>query len=53
MRVTGFVPPIVTPFYEGRLDLESMEQVVAYVGPVVSGFLVGGSVGEHPSLSLK
>ncbi len=52
MRVTGFVPPIVTPLYEGRLDVESLEQVVASVGPVVSGFLVGGSVGEHASLSL-
>jgi 4-hydroxy-tetrahydrodipicolinate synthase len=53
MRVTGFVPPIVTPFRDGRLDLESLEQVVAYVGPVVSGYLVGGSVGEHPSLSVE
>ena len=52
MPVTGLVPPIVTPFYGGRLDLESLQRVVEYVGPVVSGFLVGGSVGEHPSLSL-
>ena len=52
MPVTGLVPPIVTPFYGGRLDMESLQRVVAYVGSVVSGFLVGGSVGEHPSLSL-
>lgn len=52
MPVTGLVPPIVTPFFEGRLDLESLRQVVAYIGPTVAGFLVGGSVGEHPSLTL-
>lgn len=52
MPVTGWVPPIVTPFDGGRLDLESLRQVVEYLGPVVSGYLVGGSVGEHPSLSV-
>jgi 4-hydroxy-tetrahydrodipicolinate synthase len=53
MQITGLIPPIVTPFYEGRLDIGSLQQVVDYVGPVVSGVLVGGSVGEHPSLSLE
>lgn len=52
MALTGWVPPIVTPFVDGRLDLESLRRVVDYLAPVVSGYLVGGSVGEHPSLSL-
>jgi 4-hydroxy-tetrahydrodipicolinate synthase len=53
MRVTDLIPPIATPFYNGRIDFESLHRLLQYLDPVVSGFLVGGSVGEHPSLTVE
>ena len=53
MRLTGLIPPIVTPLRDGRIDEDSIERVINYLAPSVAGFLVGGSVGEHPSLSLE
>jgi 4-hydroxy-tetrahydrodipicolinate synthase len=51
VKVTGFVPPIATPFRDGRLDLDSLRRMLDDLAPAVSGVLVGGSVGETPSLS--
>jgi 4-hydroxy-tetrahydrodipicolinate synthase len=51
-RVTGFVPPIATPFLDGALDLESLARLMDHLSEHVSGYLVGGSVGEVPSLTL-
>lgn len=52
-RLTGFVPPIATPFRDGALDLESLGRLMEYLAEHVSGYLVGGSVGEVPSLTLE
>jgi 4-hydroxy-tetrahydrodipicolinate synthase len=51
-RVTGLVPPIVTPFRDGALDLDSLKRVLDDLAEHVSGILVGGSVGETPSLTV-
>lgn len=51
-RVTGFVPPIATPFRDGRLDLDSLKRLLDHIGDQVGGFLVGGSVGEYPNLTI-
>ena len=50
--MTGFVPPIATPFRDGALDLVSLERLIDHLAEHVSGYLVGGSVGEVPSLTL-
>jgi 4-hydroxy-tetrahydrodipicolinate synthase len=53
MPVTGFVPPIPTPMRNGEIDLASLRRMIRALAPSVSGFLVGGSVGEHPSLTVE
>lgn len=52
-RVTGFVPPIATPFRDGALDLDSLRRMLDDVAEHVSGVLVGGSVGEAASLTVE
>jgi 4-hydroxy-tetrahydrodipicolinate synthase len=51
-RVTGIIPPIPTPFLEGRLDLHGLRTVLDDLSPNVDGILVGGSLGETASLSI-
>jgi len=53
MAVTGFVPPIPTPLRGGALDTDSLRRLVRTLAPHVAGYLVGGSVGEHPSLTVE
>lgn len=53
MLVTGFVPPIPTPMRGGEIDLESLRSLVHALAPYAAGYLVGGSVGEHPSLTVE
>jgi 4-hydroxy-tetrahydrodipicolinate synthase len=52
-RITGIIPPIPTPFRNGRLDLDSMRRELDYLQPSVTGYLVGGSTGEYSSLSME
>jgi dihydrodipicolinate synthase/N-acetylneuraminate lyase len=52
-RLTGFVPPIATPFRDGALDLKSLSRLLDHLAEHVAGYLVGGSVGEVPSLTLE
>jgi 4-hydroxy-tetrahydrodipicolinate synthase len=52
MNLGGFIPPIATPMRNGAIDYDSLDGLVDYLRDSVSGYLVGGSVGEHPSLSL-
>jgi len=49
-RITGFVPPVATPFRDGRVDLAGFRRMLDDLAPYVQGVLVGGSVGESPSL---
>jgi 4-hydroxy-tetrahydrodipicolinate synthase len=50
-KLTGFVPPIATPLRDGALDLESLGRIIDHLAEHVSGYLVGGSVGEVASLT--
>jgi dihydrodipicolinate synthase/N-acetylneuraminate lyase len=50
-RLTGLVPPIATPFRGGSLDLASFARLIDHLAGHVSGYLVGGSVGEVPEAS--
>lgn len=52
-KITGFVPPIATPFLDGELDVASLERQMEYLAEHVDGYLVGGSVGEVVSLTLE
>jgi dihydrodipicolinate synthase/N-acetylneuraminate lyase len=52
-KVTGFLPPIATPFLDGRVDLDSLKRLLDDLVDHVSGILVGGSVGEAASLTLE
>jgi 4-hydroxy-tetrahydrodipicolinate synthase len=52
-RLTGLVPPISTPFRDGALDLPSLDRLLDHLAEHVSGYLVGGSVGEVASLTLE
>jgi 4-hydroxy-tetrahydrodipicolinate synthase len=51
--LTGFIPPIATPFRDGALDLASLDRLIDHLAEHVSGYLVGGSVGEVASLTLE
>jgi 4-hydroxy-tetrahydrodipicolinate synthase len=50
--VHGLVPPIPTPFADGRIDVPSLHAMLDHISPHVDGVLVGGSVGETPSLTV-
>jgi 4-hydroxy-tetrahydrodipicolinate synthase len=52
-KVTGFVPPVATPFRSGRLDIDSLKRMLEYIAGSVSGVLLGGSVGETASLTIE
>lgn len=53
MAVTGLVPPIPTPMLNGEVDTDSLRRLVRALAPYVDGYLVGGSVGEYPSLTVE
>jgi 4-hydroxy-tetrahydrodipicolinate synthase len=53
VRVTGIVPPIPTPFRDGRVDLESLRRHLDDLYESVDGVLVGGSTGEAASLTIE
>lgn len=52
-RLSGFIPPISTPFRDGALDLPGLDRLIDHLAEHVSGYLVGGSVGEVASLTLE
>ncbi|MEO9175540.1 MAG: dihydrodipicolinate synthase family protein [Gaiellales bacterium] len=49
----GLLPPIPTPFLDGRIDVRSLHAMLDKIEPHVDGVLVGGSVGETPSLTIE
>ena len=50
-KVTGMVPPIVTPFRDGAVDYDSLRRHLDDIAEHVQGVLVGGSCAENPSLT--
>jgi 4-hydroxy-tetrahydrodipicolinate synthase len=53
MAISGLIPPISTPLAHGEVDVDSLGRLVQALAPHVDGYLVGGSVGEHPSLTVE
>jgi len=46
-RFTGVIPPVITPFKYGEVDLDSLGRVVEFlISSGVHGLFVGGSSGE-------
>jgi 4-hydroxy-2-oxoglutarate aldolase len=51
MKLTGIIPPIVTPFtIRGELDLAALKNFIKQLTPSIDGFLILGSNGETPYL---
>ncbi|MBX9766069.1 MAG: 4-hydroxy-tetrahydrodipicolinate synthase [Bdellovibrionales bacterium] len=51
-KFEGVITALVTPFKSGRLDLESFNRLVkAQIAGGVSGFVVGGTTGESPTVT--
>ncbi|SHE25598.1 dihydrodipicolinate synthase family protein [Actinomyces glycerinitolerans] len=47
IRFTGVIPPVVTPFNHGEIDLDSLGRTVDFlISSGVHGLFVGGSSGE-------
>jgi 4-hydroxy-tetrahydrodipicolinate synthase len=51
MKLGGSLPVIPTPFYEGRIDYESLGRLLDHLFPDLDGFTLCGSTGESVSLS--
>ena len=48
----GVYTALVTPFFKGEIDLESLERLVKnQVKRQIKGFVIGGTTGESPTLS--
>lgn len=52
MSIGGILPVIPTPFAAGRFDAGSFERLLEHMGDAVDGFVLLGSTGEAPSLSV-
>lgn len=50
--VVGLLPPLVTPFRDGSIDYDSLDRMLDDLAGNVAGVLLGGSVGEVPSLTI-
>ena len=51
MEFRGLIPPVITPFRNGRVDHESIERLVEHCVPHLDGMVVAGSTGEGPSMT--
>ncbi len=51
MEFRGLIPPVITPFRDGRVDGESIERLVEHCAPYLDGMVVAGSTGEGPSMT--
>jgi 4-hydroxy-tetrahydrodipicolinate synthase len=52
MEFRGLIPPVITPFRQGRVDGESIARLVDFCAPHLDGVVVAGSTGEGPSMAL-
>lgn len=52
--IGGYIAAVVTPFKDGKVDVESFEKYMNYmVGSGISGMVVCGSTGESLSLTMQ
>ncbi|SRR5579871_248015 len=52
MKLRGLLPPVITPFRDGRVDGDSIARLVDWCAPHLDGLVVAGSTGEAPSMTL-
>ncbi len=52
MSLTGVLPVVPTPFLDGEIDYASFERMLGFFLPHADGYVLAGSTGEAPSLSL-
>lgn len=52
MELRGLLPPVITPFRDGRVDGPSIERLVEWCAPHLPGMVVASSTGEGPSMTL-
>lgn len=51
-RFTGVIPPVITPFRDGRVDLDSLDRLIdLLIGAGVDGLFLLGSSGEAAYLT--
>lgn len=53
MKLSGSLPVIPTPFYQGRIDFDSLLKLFDHLFPELEGYTLCGSTGEAVSLSLE
>jgi 4-hydroxy-tetrahydrodipicolinate synthase len=54
MKITGVWLPIITPFFEGELDIGSYRSLIQYyLNQGISGLIPLGTTGESPCISEK
>ncbi len=50
-EMNGVYLPLVTPFYDGYVDLQSLERLVAhYAGTGIAGIVLLRTTGESPTV---
>jgi len=52
MDLRGLLPPVITPFRDGKVDGDSIARLVDFCAPHLDGMVVAGSTGEGPSMTL-
>jgi 4-hydroxy-tetrahydrodipicolinate synthase len=53
VKLKGSIPVIPTPFYNGRIDYDSLLRLFEHLFPDLDGYTLGGSTGEGVSLSFE
>jgi len=53
VKLSGSLPVIPTPFYDGRIDYDSLLRLFDHLFPDLDGYTLCGSTGESVSLSLQ
>jgi len=53
MRLSGIIPPLLTPFTEsGEVDFDQIQALVRFMKPYVKGFFVCGTYGSGPLMNV-